>query len=280
MMINLFDSNFLHDKFSTAYQTSKYIQYVKQQRTFDGVTLFTDEWINNPIVDEVKSKYKVAWLHEPYCLHVPTYERAETNFHKFDLVLTYHSDFLDRYPDKCRYCPYAGTWINPADWGIRQKSKLCSMLIGSKMATEGHRARHEWAAMIETEGFDVDFYGAKGLPVGYGQQTKYVILQDYAFSIAGETCYEEGLFTEWLLDCFALGTIPIFWGAPDIHLFFDTDGILQFDTTDRLFKVLANKVNFGEYRRRLDSVRRNLERLPEYAVTEDWMYENVLRGLE
>ena len=72
MLINLFDSNFAHDNFSTAYQTSQYITYVRDQMTFDGVTLFTDEWINNPIVDEVQSRYKIGWLHEPYCLHVPT----------------------------------------------------------------------------------------------------------------------------------------------------------------------------------------------------------------
>jgi hypothetical protein len=154
------------------------------------------------------------------------------------------------------------------------------MLIGSKMATEGHRARHEWAEMIEENGFAVDFYGARGQAVDYSQRTKYTILQDYAFSIAGETCRERGLFTEWLLDCFAFGTIPIFWGAPDIHHYFDTSGILQFDTTDRLYKLLAGQVNFTEYRRRLTSVQENIYSLPGYSITEDWIYENVLRGLE
>ena len=276
MLINLFDSSFAHQPYSTPYQQSRHIQYTKQQRTFDGVTFFTDEWIKNPIVDEVKSRVKVGWLREPYCLHPQTYERAETNFHKFDLILTYHADFLERYPDRCVYCPCGGTWINPNDWGIRPKSKLCSFFIGDTSPDE----TNEWTVMIEESGFDVDFYGARGKQANYNQKTKYTILQDYAFSLATETCYEEGLFTEWLLDCFGLGTVPVFWGAPDIHRFFDSDGILQFDTTDRLFKVLANQVNFSEYRRRLESARRNLELLPGYAVTEDWIYENVLRGLE
>lgn len=279
MLINLFDSNFTQSACSTAYQESQYIQYVRDQMAFDGVTLFTDEWINNPIVDQVQSRYKVGWLHEPYCLHIPTYERAEANFGKFDLILTYHQPFLDKYPDKCKLVVYAGTWIDRRDWGIKPKSRLCSMLIGSKMATEGHRIRHNISEMIETNGYQVDFYGARGTPVGYGQETKYTILKDYCFSLAIETCREENLFSEWIVDCFALGTIPIFWGAPNIHEFFDTKGVLQFDTVDRLQKILAG-LSTNLYAERLLNAFTNLHKVESYSVTEDWVYEHVLKEFE
>jgi hypothetical protein len=257
--------------------------------TFDGVTLFTDEWINHPIVDEVKSRYKVGWLHEPYCLHPETYEKALENRHKFDFILTYYEPFLAnelpeqtesrewRYP--FRHAPYGGVWVNKRDWSIKPKSKLCSMLLGSKLSTEGHRIRHEIADMIEANGYPVDFYGARGEPVDYGQDTKLKVLGDYCFSIVTETCREDNLFTEWLLDCFAVGTVPIFWGAPNIHEFFDAKGILQFDTVDRLQKVLAG-LNWGKYTGNLMSVYENLIRMRDYAVTEDWLYLNVLKELE
>ena len=279
MLINLFDSNFAHDNYSTAYQTSQHITYVRDQMTFDGVTLFTDEWINNPIVDEVQSRYKIGWLHEPYCLHVPTYERAEANFSKFDLILTYHQDFLERYPDKCRLAVYAGTWIDKRDWSIKPKSKLCSMLIGSKLATEGHRIRHDIAEMIEASGFNVDFYGARGEPVGYGQETKYKVLADYCFSIVTETCREDNLFTEWIVDCFALGTIPIFWGAPNIGDFFEIKGILQFDTVDRLYKILSS-LRAMDWASNLSAIYTNLSKVEYYSITEDWLYLNVLKEFE
>lgn len=246
---------------------------------FDGVTLFTDEWINNPVVSEVKSKYKIGWLHEPYCLHPDTYQKAFRNLSKFDLMLSYSNGILD-YGVNTRLCIYGGTWINQNDWGIKPKTKLCSMLIGSKMSTEGHRIRHEIAEMIDANGFEfVDFYGARGEPIGYGQETKYKVLSDYCFSIVTETCREDNLFTEWLLDCFALGTIPIFWGAPNIHQFFDVKGILQFDTVDRLYKILTG-LNWGRYIERLQSAYENLLKLKDYRITEDWMYENVLKELE
>ena len=280
MIINLFDSNFSHDNFSTAYQSSKYIQYVKQQLNFDGVTLFTDEWINNEIVDRVQSRYKVGWLHEPYCLHPDTYHNALVNRDKFDFILTYQATpNLWEFDSKFIFCPYAGNWIDKADWGIKPKSKLCSMLIGSKMATEGHRIRHEIAEMIDEAGFDVDFYGTKGTPTEYGQSAKLTSLSDYCFSIVTETCREDNLFTEWLLDCFALGTIPIFWGASNIYRYFDYEGIIQFDTVDRLYKILAG-LDWSKYHKRLSNAYENLGRVKDYAITEDWIYQNVLKELE
>ncbi len=263
--------------------------------TFDGVTLFTDEWINNPIVDEVQSKYKIGWLHEPYCLHPETYKHALKNRDKFDFILTYYQPLIDiseghrtlnkltgdplEYANKFRLTPYAGTWIDKRDWGIKPKSKLCSMLIGSKISTEGHRIRHDIAAMIDEQGFNVDFYGVRGESVNYSQDTKLKVLSDYHFSIVTETCREDNLFTEWLIDCFALGTIPIFWGAPNIHTFFDVRGILQFDTVDRCQKILHG-LRPEIWRGKLANIEQNLEMVEGYAVTEDWLYLNVLRELE
>lgn len=293
MLCNLWDSNFGNWPISTAFQTSEHIQYVRGQMAFDGVTLFTDEWINNPIVDEVKSRYKVGWLREPYCLHPETYKNALRNGHKFDFILTYYKGLLSEpviYPIrkdaeivyqqiKFKFSPYAGIWLDKRDWGIKPKSRLCSMLIGSKMSTDGHRIRHEIADMITANGYPVDFYGTRGEPVGYGQDTKLKVLSDYCFSIVTETCREDNLFTEWLLDCMAVGTIPIFWGAPNVHQFFNTEGILQFDTVDRLQKVLS-RLTTGLWAEKLSAAYTNLLKMREYAVTEDWLYLNVLRELE
>lgn len=280
MLCNLFDDNFRHDSFSTAYQTSQYIQWVRDLSAFDGVTIFTDEWINNPIVDRVQSRYKIGWLHEPYCLHPETYHNVLFNRDKFDLILTYKTiTDLWEFDSKFKFCPYGGTWIDKSDWGIKPKTKLCSMLIGNKMTTEGHRIRHEIAEMIKEQGYNVDIYGIGGQKVGYGQDVKKLLLGDYCFSLAIETCREDNLFTEWLLDCFALGTIPIFWGAPNIHRFFEPAGILQFDTVDRLQKILGG-LSAGQWVKQLPAIYMNLLTVKDYAITEDWLYLNVLREFE
>lgn len=280
MLVNLFDFNFRQSVCSVAYQTPHHIQYVRDLTDFDGVTLFTDGYINDGSVDRVRSRHKIAWLREPYCLHPDIYEAALTNADKFDAVLTYYQPYLDMGLN-FRFCPYGGTWIDRRDWGIKPKTKLCSMLIGSKMSTELHRLRHEIADAIQEDGYPVDFYGVRGEPVGYGQDTKMRVLADYAFSIVTETCMESNLFTEWVLDCFAVGTIPIFCGGANINDFFDEDAILYFDKPKRLWRHFENDhVSFEYYQKRLPGIYRNLLAVQQYAVTEDWLYLNVLKDYE
>lgn len=101
------------------------------------------------------------------------------------------------------------------------------------------------------------------------------VLSDYAFCIVTETGSEMGLFTEWLLDCFALGTIPIFWGCPNIGDFFSLKGILRFDTLDRLQKILP-ALSLESWQQQLGAIYANLIKMADYAVTEDWLYRNVL----
>lgn len=281
MLINLFDFNFRQSVCSVAHQTPQHVQYVRDLPDFDGVTIFTDGYINDGSVDRVRSRYKIAWLHEPYCLHPDTYQAALQNADKFDLVLTYYQPFLDL-GRNFRFCPYAGTWIDKKDWGIKPKTKLCSMLIGNKMSTEGHRIRHDIANMIEAEGYPVDFYGSRGEPVGYGQETKYKVLADYAFSICTETCYEDNLFTEWLLDCFALGTIPIYWGCPNIDRFgFSRWSIMDFQNQYHIQQYFVeDHVSTENYKKYVFSVYQNLVDMQQYAITEDWLYLNVLKDYE
>lgn len=272
LTVNLYDSNFTQSFCSVAFQEPQHIAYVRGLEEFDGITLFTDEWINNPIVDQVSSKHKIGWLREPCCLHPFTYRKAVTNVHKFDFILTYYKPFLDLWPDRFRFAPYGGTWLSRYDWGLWPKTKFCSMLIGNKMSTEGHRIRHEIADTLQ----GVDFYGVLGQPTDYSQQTKLMTLADYQFSIVTETCREDNLFTEWLLDCFAVGTVPIYWGAPNIGDFFNIEGIIPFANLEeflRKFPPSTDKYN-------KDAMEDNLSRMAGYAITEDWLYLNVLEKLE
>lgn len=282
MLVNLFDFNFRQSVCSVAYQTPQHIQYVRDRLDFDGVTLFTDGYINDGSVDRVRSRYKIAWLREPYCLHPDIYEAALTNANKFDLVLTYYRPYLNLLGRNFCFCPYGGTWIDRRDWGIKPKTKLCSMLIGSKMSTRGHTIRHEIADMIEREGYPVDFYGVRGEPVGYGQETKLKVLGDYCFSIVTETCSEDNLFTEWLLDCFAVGTIPIYWGCPNLTKYFDVRGVMECDTVNDfgewLQEIMIDKI--AAYLGRYPAPFGNLHRVQQYAVTEDWLYLDVLKDYE
>ncbi len=46
---------------------------------------------------------------------------------------------------------------------------------------------------------------------------KYKKLSEYNFALAYESCSLEGYITDKIFDCFLVGTIPIYYGAPDIE---------------------------------------------------------------
>ena len=69
--VNIHDKNFIHsineDGFDTAsagLEPTK-LQWVRGLYKWEGVTVFTDYYLTDPVVDLVESKHKVAWLVEP-----------------------------------------------------------------------------------------------------------------------------------------------------------------------------------------------------------------------
>lgn len=286
LTVNLFDDSFRHAQCSTGWKTPRHIQYVRDRMEFDGITLFTDGYVNSPIVEQVKSRYKIGWLREPECLHPENYEVVDPR--RFDFTLTYYEPLLVQgpilrygqgdwfYPYK--FVPYAGVWIPRDQWGLHPKTKLCSMLYGSKLATEGHRIRHEIANAIRPLGV-VDFYGYEGQPVDYSPETKVKVLKDYAFTIVTETCCQDNLFTEILLDCFAMGTVPIFWGCPNVGEFFSMGGILGITSAHKALFAVADLLSFDRYEYMLPEIQDNLNRVVDYEIAEDLLYQNVLREL-
>lgn len=272
IIVNLWDSLFLQSECSVAFQTSEHVHYERNQSNWEGITLFTDGNISDGSVDRVKSGfgYKIGWLREPECLHPDTYERAWEWQDKFDYILTHYAPLL-AFP-KFKFCPYGGIWIDRKHWGLKPKTKLVSMLIGSKHSTDGHEIRQRIYSMYNRK--EIDWYGIYGTPTDYSAETKRMVLQDYMFTIISETCRQDNLFTEILLDCFAVGTIPIFWGAPNIGKFFDPDGIIPYkhaldigDIMDELSDMLYDKMQAAAFA--------NFQECQQYAVTEDWIYHNV-----
>ena len=52
----------------------------------------------------------------------------------------------------------------------------------------------------------------------------------FAVHVAIENVRRAGYFTEKLLDCFLLRTVPVYWGCPDLAAFgFDIDGVVFID---------------------------------------------------
>ena len=92
-------------------------------------------------------------------------------------------------------------------------------------------------------------------------------LADYMFSVAIENM--DNWFTEKIIDCFLCGTVPIFYGTPNIGKWFNTDGII---TLEDGFDI--EELTEEMYYSRMDAIKDNFERALKMQNTEDYIWEN------
>ena len=78
-------------------------------------------------------------------------------------------------------------------------------------------------------------------------------------------------FSEKLTDCFATGTIPIWWG-PDVSHVFDGDGIIKL--TDN-FKV--SDLTPELYYSKMEAIKNNYEITMRLPIAEDFIYLNYIK---
>ncbi len=267
MYINIFDSNGVTSPIFPG-EPTKYIhyEYVFNQMVFDGITIFTDNYIFNTIVDQVNCKTKIAWIYEPRAIDGSSYNIYKIE-DKFDFIFTFDQELLNR-SDKYKFVPTGSCWIPKDSRIIGEKTKIVSSIMSAKQTTDGHRLRHTAYNQFKNK---VDFYGGYCRPVS----TKDIALSDYMFSLCIENSSVDNYFTEKLIDCFATGTIPIYYGCKNIDKYFDTDGMFIFNNLSELEDII-NNLTPDMYFSKLNSVKKNFETSKQYYVMEDWVYENIL----
>lgn len=167
-------------------------------------------------------------------------------------------------------------WVRPEEMQIFAKSKSCSMICSEKARTAGHRYRLEIAAQLMNQ---VDLFGgAHGSPrIGHGigpngdwWRSKLPALADYRFSIVFENAVYDKYYTEKITDCFATGTVPIYWGTKRVAEDFNPDGIIFWDDfagTESLTPELYDSM--------LAAVKDNFERVKVLSSADDLIFQKM-----
>ena len=73
--------------------------------------------------------------------------------------------------------------------------------------------------------------------------SKYAILSQYRFCLCFENMEMNGYVTEKIFDCFYAGTIPIYWGAPDIDLLIPSEAYIdarRFSSEKNMWDFIKN----------------------------------------
>ena len=109
---------------------------------------------------------------------------------------------------------------------------------GDKALTRGHRIRRAvWDAAAADDRI-VRFASERSkLPrtdgarvLAAAPEAKAGSVAPFAVHVAIENVRRAGYFTEKLLDCFLLRTVPVYWGCPDLAAHgFDIDGVVVID---------------------------------------------------
>jgi hypothetical protein len=228
-------------------------------------------------VDQVDCPVKVAWLIEPYDLIPYMYDQIKTIEDKFDFVFTYEETLLKHNPDIYKFHPCDCSGIEFHSHKLHEKTKLVSMIYSEKTWLFGHRLRHIIAkTLIPQMGYDkIDFFGrATENPL----ELKSEGTNPYMFQIAIENAQRRFYFADKIYDCFVTGTVPIYWGAPNIGDFFDMRGILTFNHPNELKEILES-LSPDKYESMLDGVKENFERVKKYIRPDDLLFENIVDRL-
>lgn len=267
--INVFDTNFAHCEFMDAVIKPKLVKYVRNVTDWDGVTLFTDNCFH--IAKYVKSKYKIAVLLEPPAIHPHAYENVKNFEDDFDYIFTFVKDMCKKSKKYVYYAPGpSSTFIREIDWGTYddRKTKLVSMVTSNKKSTKGHLFRYELISKFKRNNIDLFGENFTKLP------EKKDALVPYAFTIVVKNSKENGYFSDHIMDPLLTGTVPIYWGTPDIGEYFDKRGILSFDTIDELNSIL-DSLSFDLYKSMIFFIHKNFKIAKEFACTDDQIVKKI-----
>lgn len=130
-------------------------------------------------------------------------------------------EIKNRHPDKKHLVSFIGSLEHPDTGAYRLRRKVAEYLIKSD---------------------GIDCFG-KGIRELTG---KYEAIAPYMFSVAMENAASDYYFTEKLVDCLLLETVPIYFGCPSIEDCFDTKGFLTFSSLEE-FRVLESAISQDIY---------------------------------
>lgn len=262
--INMIGGGFQHDICSSAGSIPKLIEWVKGTHTAP-ISIHIDYGIMNQKVDKTKRNY--AWLGESKTINGSLYQWCINNVNyleeNFELVFTHDKSLLP-VSNKfklviCNSIP----WVK--DFGLHNKTKMISMVASSKVMCKEHIYRQE---VIKKYRNDLDLFGRGFRSIS----VKEIGIKDYYFSITMENGTYPLMFTEKITDCFAMGTIPIYYGCDEIGDVFDVNGIIKL-TEDFDIKSL----NKDLYYSKIDSIKNNYELTINMPIAEDYIYENFIK---
>lgn len=229
------------------------------------ITFFYD-YIPQNVEQLQENHHNFIMVHEPnefFGIH----SWVKDNHHLFDVILTWNELILNNCPNSipftCNYQQdshdYYDTFIN------KEKNFEVSFLSGTKTLSEGHKFRNSIFNLkdqinIPKKWFYVldDFDTNNNVRPGYNEYSKdmshipehlkkipqvygkRICYEDPMFHVCVENVKHNNWYTEKIGEAFCTKTVPIYWGCPNIGEYYDSRGIITFETEEELVNIVNN----------------------------------------
>lgn len=199
---------------------------------------------------ELTSNPKLYFQLEPQAIQ-ETDSYILENASKYQSVLTYNPTILQTCSNTKYILFPACSWISGDHYRsltVSQKQFQISCLTGFKQMTEGHTFRlqlyfHQAQIQQHINTPITWFRSSAGqiLPELTNnpiiQSDKFPLFETFQYSFVIENSSQTNYFTEKLIDCLITKTIPIYYGCPNIHEYFDTKGWILLTEPDPFHRI-------------------------------------------
>lgn len=172
-------------------------------------------------------------------------ENITPDFNLYDYAIGFdHMEYGDRYlrlPNYVYYCDAfksAGKKHFRDDKYFLEKKKFCNFIYSNNKACD--KIRNEFFLRL-SQYKKVDAGGKVYNNIGYRVKNKRKFQEEYKFSIAFENSRKEGYTTEKIIQAWAAGTIPIYWGNTDIGKEFNPKAFINlqsFESEEECIKFI------------------------------------------
>lgn len=266
--LSAFGSPFSHDVTSCHNIPPKKFKWVYNQPSKDDIEVYLDYNILGGFKSKCKNKF--LWVCESRGIIPQQMDFLYTHSDKlkevYKKIFVHDYDLLKLGPEFV-YCPPAAnhTWV--VNRGLHNKTKLVSMVSSGKNMCEGHRYRNHLMETFKTKFLNIDYYGRSFNPF----EKKEDVLNDYYFSITIENEKYSNYYTEKLMDCFSTGTIPIYYGTPELPKMFNQDGVIILDNTFDVSQLSADL-----YFSKMDAIKENYEKCLSHQISDDFIYDRIV----
>jgi hypothetical protein len=193
------------------------------------------------------------------------HEWAIQNKNLFSVILTWSDKVLNNC-ENAIFLPFGSTWFKPDQYEKKHKKEFkLSHLSGVLLKSYGHQMRHE---IIERENeFKIPTKFYKTIGDRHNEDDarigKETVFSNSQYGVAIENFSHRGYFSEKILDCFLMKTIPVYNGCSNIDDYFNPEGIIIFKNVDDLIYTV-NNLDKNYYNSHQDVIEKNYQKSIQY----------------